>query len=194
MQAGGSRDFASDRPGIRVTAKKTFLRKALIVARPDGSVSDRELARELGMSHTGLQKARRDGRCSDSRDVDVLRRELAANTDPRMQRTKPHARHKTATGDLTAHRARYELARAKEKELKLRRMEGELVDRAKAASLYFEMGKRTREMWEQWPSRVAAMLAAELGANAHTVEQVLTKHVKEHLRQIPMQLRAEFRP
>src|SRR5688572_14455176 len=105
VQAGGSRGFSSDRIGIRVTTKRSFWRKDLGMARPDGSVSDRELARELGMTHVALLKARRDGRCSDSRDVDVLRRELAANTDPRMQRTKPHPKHKPPTGDLTAHRA-----------------------------------------------------------------------------------------
>jgi hypothetical protein len=194
MPAGGSHDFSSDRTGIWVTPEKPFLANGLAMSLPNGQPSDPELAAALGLSLSGFKKARRDGRISRSRGVNVLCREYAQNTDSRMQRSKPHLRHKTATGDLTASRARYELARAKEKELKLRQMEGELVDRAKAAALYFEMGKRTREMWEQWPSRVAAMLAAELGANAHTVEQALTKHVKEHLRQIPMQLRAEFRP
>jgi hypothetical protein len=145
------------------------------------------------MSHVALLKARRDGRCSDSRDVDVLRRELAENTDPRMQRTKPHPKHKPAPGTLSQHRARYEAARAREKELKVKQLEGSLVDRQKAAALFFEMGKRTRESWEQWPSRVAAMIAAELGVEPHPVEQVLTKHVKEHLRKIPQDLRAQFR-
>jgi hypothetical protein len=193
MQAGGSRGFSSDRTKIWVTQEKPFPTKDLAVTLPNDQPSDPELAAALDLSLSGFKKARRDGRISRSRDVNVLRREYAQNTDSRMQRSKPHPRHKTATGELTAHRARYELARAKEKELKLRQMEGELVDRAKAAALYFEMGKRVREMWEQWPSRVAAMVAAELGASAHTVEQVLTKHVKENLRQIPQQLRADFR-
>jgi hypothetical protein len=193
MQAGGSRGFASDRIGIWVDPEEPFCTKDVAVPLPSGLPTDAELAAELGLSKQGLSKARHTGRCSDSKDVEVLRRELAANTDARKQRSKPHPRHKAATGELTASRARYELARAKEKELMLRRMEGELVDRAKAASLYFEMGKRVRKMWEQWPSRVATMVAAELGASAHTVEQVLTRHVKEHLRQIPQQLRADFR-
>jgi phage terminase Nu1 subunit (DNA packaging protein) len=193
MQAGGSRGFSSDRTRFWVTPEKAFWAKDLAMSRPDGSPSDTDLAAALGLSLSGFKKARRDGRISFSRDVNVLRREFTQNTDSRMQRSKTHPRHKTATGDLTASRARYELARAKEKELKLRQMEGELVDRAKAAAMYFEMGKRTREMWEQWPSRVAAMLTAELKSDLHTVEQALTKHVKEHLRQIPQDLRAQFR-
>jgi hypothetical protein len=67
------------------------------------------------------------------------------------------------------------------------------VDRDRAAALFYEAGKRARESWEQWPSRVAAMVAAELGSDPHAVEQVLTRHVKEHLRKIPRDLKAEFR-
>jgi hypothetical protein len=39
----------------------------------------------------------------------------------------------------------------------------------------------------------AAQEAAELGADPHTVERVLTKHVKEHLRKIPPDPKAGFR-
>ena len=40
---------------------------------------------------------------------------------------------------------------------------------------------------------MAAQVAAELGVDPHTVEWVLTRHVKEHLRQIPQDLKAAFR-
>jgi hypothetical protein len=155
-----------------------------------GVPSDRELAAELGISHTALQKARNTGRVGTSKDVNVLRRELAANTDPRMQRSKVQTK---SAPTLQSHRARYEAARAREKELKVKVFEGSLADRERAAALFFEAGKLARESWEQWPSRVAAMIAAELGVEPHAVERVLTKHVKEHLRRIPQDLKAEFR-
>jgi hypothetical protein len=44
-----------------------------------------------------------------------------------MQPTKPHPGHKPATGALPQHRARYEAARAREKELKVKQLEGRLV-------------------------------------------------------------------
>jgi hypothetical protein len=158
--------------------------------RADGLPTDAELAAELGMTQQGLSKARHSGRCSASKDVEVLRRELAANTDPRMQRSKVHTK---ATPTLQSHRARYEAARAHGKELKVKVFEGSLVDRDRAAALFYGAGKRARESWEQWPARVAAIVAAELGADPHNVERVLTKHVKEHLRKIPQDLRAQFR-
>jgi hypothetical protein len=111
-----------------------------------GVPSERQLAAELGMTHRALQKARDTGRVGTSKDVNVLRRELEANTDPRMQRSKVHTK---ATPTLQAHRARYEAARAHEKELKVKVFEGSLVDRAAAAALLYEAGKRTRESWEQ---------------------------------------------
>jgi hypothetical protein len=157
---------------------------------PDGTPTDAELAAELGMTQQGLSHARRAGRCSRSKDVNVLRRELAANTDPRMQRKKAETK---SAPTLTQHRARFELARAREKELKVRQLEGSLVDRDRAAALFFEAGKRARESWEQWPARVAAIVAAELGVDPHNVERVLTRHVREHLRKIPQDLKAEFR-
>jgi hypothetical protein len=157
--------------------------------RADGLPTDAELAAELGMTQQGLSKARHSGRCSDSKDVGVLRRELAANTDPRMQRSKVQTK---SAPTLQSHRARYEAARAHEKELKVKVFEGSLVDRERAAALFFEAGKWAREAWEQWPPRVAAVVAAELGVDPHKVEQVLTKHVKEHLRNIPQDLKAEF--
>ena len=100
---------------------------------------------------------------------------------------------KPARSALAAHRSRYEAARAREKELRVKVFEGSLVDRDRAAVLFFEAGKRAREAWEQWPARVAAIIAAELGVEPHPVEQVLTRHVKEHLRKIPQDSRAQFR-
>jgi hypothetical protein len=149
------------------------------------------LAARLGMTRQGLRKARATGRCSQSKDIEVLRRELAENTNPALRRPKPG--HKPAALPLAAHRARFEAARAREKELRVKMLEGSLVDRQKAASLFYEVGKRIREAWEQWPARVAAVIAAELGVEPHKVERVLTRHVKEHLRKIPKDLKAEFR-
>jgi hypothetical protein len=149
---------------------------------PGRGPSEVWLAARLGMTRQGLRKARATGRCSRSKEVEVLRRELAENTNPALRRPKPG--HKPAGSPLAAHRARFEAARAREKELKVKQLEGSLVDRRKAAALFFEIGKRTREMWKQWPARVAAVIAAELGADPHKVEQVLAKYVKEHLRNL----------
>ena len=44
-----------------------------------------------------------------------------------------------------------------------------------------EVARRERDAWQNWPPRVAADMAAELGVDAHTMEQVLDRHLRKHL-------------
>ena len=63
----------------------------------------------------------------------------------------------------------------------LRREKGETVDKAKAQMLIFDLARRERDAWLAWPARVAAQIAADLGADQHQTEQVLDRHLREHL-------------
>ena len=78
---------------------------------------------------------------------------------------------KTANEVLKAQRARLELQKAK----------GELVERQKAQALVFRLARQERDAWQTWPARVAALMAADLGADAATVQQVLDQYVRSHL-------------
>ena len=60
-------------------------------------------------------------------------------------------------------------------------MAGDLVDRTKATGLVFELARRERDSWMNWPPRVAANMAAELGVDAHKMELVLDKFIRAHL-------------
>ena len=66
---------------------------------------------------------------------------------------------------------------------------GELVDRARAVALVFRLARQERDVWLGWPARVAALMAAELGVDAHALQTVLETHVREHLGSL-----AEVRP
>ena len=68
-------------------------------------------------------------------------------------------------------------------------MKGELVDRAKAVAQVFRLAREERDAWVNWPTRVAAMIAAELGVEAHQLHTVLERHVRDHLAEL-----AEVRP
>jgi len=70
------------------------------------------------------------------------------------------------------------------------RWRGEVVDRGIAANIVFGLARRERDAWLQWPARVAAAIAAELGTegqalNIHTVQVCLEKHVQAHLAGLP---------
>jgi hypothetical protein len=82
-----------------------------------------------------------------------------------------------------------EVLKAQERRLRLQRMKGELVDRAKAVAQVFRLAREERDAWVNWPARVAAMIAAELEVDAHKLHTVLERHVRDHLAEL-----AEVRP
>jgi hypothetical protein len=76
---------------------------------------------------------------------------------------------------------RHEVLKAKERELKVERLKGALVDRSKATAHVFALAREERDSWLGWPARVAALIGAELGVPAAQVQTVLERHVREHL-------------
>jgi hypothetical protein len=85
-----------------------------------------------------------------------------------------------------------EVIKAQERRLRLGKLKGELIDRAKATTTVFTLARRERDSWVQWPARVAALIAAELGIDAHLTETVLDKHVRQHLAELS-DIRVELR-
>ena len=56
----------------------------------------------------------------------------------------------------------------------------------------FRLARRERDAWVNWPARVAALMAAELGVDAHAMQKVLEAHVRDHLNELA-EIRPEFR-
>ncbi|WP_028714378.1 hypothetical protein [Paracoccus sp. J55] len=86
-------------------------------------------------------------------------------------------------GEVSFLRARManEVLKAQTAKVKLQKLKGELVDRARSTSLVFDLARRERDAWLNWPPRVAANMAAELGVEAHRMEVVLDKYLRAHL-------------
>lgn len=89
-------------------------------------------------------------------------------------------------GDVTFLRARTanEVIKAQERSVRLAKIKGELVDRARAVATVFGLTRRERDAWVQWPARVAALMANELHVDPHAMETVLDKHVRRHLAEL----------
>ena len=77
-----------------------------------------------------------------------------------------------------------EVLKAQERKLRLGRLKGELVDRARTTALVFRLARAERDAWLQWPARVAATLAAELGVEAHAMQTVLERALREQLEEL----------
>ena len=179
--------------------------------------SNRELARQLGVSETAVRRAEKAGRIHREADgswgLASVKALWARNTDRAQQRRQhgamkpvPEAAVGAVRETLCEHgepvsagpgqamtfmqaRTANEVLKAQERRVRLQRMKGELVDRAKAVAQVFRLARDERDAWVNWPARVAAMMAADLEVDAHKLHTVLERHVRDHLAEL-----AELRP
>jgi len=82
-----------------------------------------------------------------------------------------------------------EVLKAQERRIRLQKLKGELVDRARAETLMFRLAREERDAWVTWPAQVAALMASELAAaqgeevtvEAALMQKVLEAHVRAQL-------------
>ena len=98
------------------------------------------------------------------------------------------------TGEMSFLRARManEVLKAQTAKVRLQKMKGDLVDRARATGMVFDLARRERDAWLGWPPRVAANMAAELGVEAHRMELLLDAYLRAHLAEMA-EVRIELR-
>jgi hypothetical protein len=173
-------------------------------------MSEREYSAHSGISRGAIQKARKAGRLVVYSDgsinaaaSDVRRADM---TDPDQQRRSTGGTGRSG-GDSgfsgPADSSSYLKARtaltvyqAQEKQLAIQKRKGTLVDRARAETLVFRLARQERDTWVTWPSRVAALMAAEVAAEvekqsdnpakpvtieAAILQRVLETHVRAQL-------------
>ena len=180
-------------------------------------MSQRQYAAHVGLSRGAIQKARDAGRlvlfADGSIDAAASDARRAAMTDPSKSRAAPKTRLKpvpeaavasvgetlreeglsapVSSGGTTFLQAKTanEVMKAQERRLRLSRLKGELVDRARAETLMFRLAREERDAWITWPARAAALMAAELTAalgdraqvEAALMQKVLEAHVRAQL-------------
>lgn len=89
-------------------------------------------------------------------------------------------------------RTAHEIAKAHLARLRLQEKKGALVDRARALTVVFKLARSERDAWINWPARAAALMAAELGVEAHIMQKALETHVRAHLDELA-EVRPDFR-
>jgi len=183
-------------------------------------MSERAYADHAGLSRGAIQKAKTAGRlvlhADGSIDAAGSDKKRAATTDPSKQRSTTKTKLKpvpnaalSAVGDtlreqgmraptsgtsttfLQAKTAN-EVLKTQERRLKLQKMKGELVDKARATALVFRLAREERDAWINWPARAAALMAAELSAalsetdvdvavETSLMQNILEAHVRAQL-------------
>jgi hypothetical protein len=175
-------------------------------------VSERTYAAHSGLSRGAVQKARKSGRlvlfADGSINAAASDARRGAMTDPDQQMRSRGGSGAggdggtigggsvSGPGDSTSYlKARTALTvyQAQERQLSIQKKKGALVDRARAETLVFRIARQERDAWVTWPTRVAALIAAQLSAEMEkaqgtpvTIEtailqRVLETHVREQL-------------
>jgi len=172
-------------------------------------MSERAYAAHSGLSRGAVQKARKTRRlmlfADGSINAAASDGRRGAMTDPDQQmRSKGgfgggssgEASAVSGPGDSTSYlKARTALTvyQAQERQLSIQKKKGVLVDRARAETLVFRLARQERDVWVTWPTRVAALMAAQISAEMEkasgvpvTIEtailqRALETHVREQL-------------
>ena len=103
--------------------------------------------------------------------VDAARDVIEDGTGVRPTGTMTFAEAKTAN----------EILKAQQAKLKLDKLRGSLVSCDGAERAVFELARQERDSWLQWPARVAAIMAAELGIDPARLQSQMDRHIREHL-------------
>ncbi|SUZ33240.1 hypothetical protein ROE7235_03009 [Roseibaca ekhonensis] len=168
-------------------------------------LSERAYAAQSGLSRGAVQKARKNGRLVLFADGSInaaasdARRGAMTDPDQQMRARAGSGANESAVsgpGDSTSYlKARTALTvyQAQERQLAIQKKKGVLVDRARAETLVFRLARQERDTWVTWPTRVAALMAAQLAAEMEAatgspvtletaiLQRVLETHVREQL-------------
>lgn len=183
---GISRREYARRRGCSESAVRKAIASGRISTEADGTIdpvkADAQWARETDPAqqrghHAGMDTARGEERAIPRAALDAVDEALAeSGAMPAAGNGK----------DMTFVRARTanEVMKAQKAKVQLDALKGKLVDRNRATATIFTLARRERDAWIQWPPRVAALMAAELGVDAHKMESALAKHVRAHLAEL----------
>lgn len=169
------RQYAAHR-GVSHTAVGKAIASGRITVEPDGSIDPVKADRQWDAQTDPAKQRGVHARALGSATAAATARAAAATRPvPRAaiesvgEALREAGADPGAGGEISFLRARManEVLKAQTAKVKLARMKGELVDRARTTAMVFDLARRERDAWQGWPARVAANMAADLGIDAH---------------------------
>ncbi|CUH39532.1 hypothetical protein JSE7799_02259 [Jannaschia seosinensis] len=189
MDGMSERQYAA-RVGLSRGAIQKAKETGRLVLHPDGSIdaeaSDTRRAETTDPSKT--RAAAKPSAAARSKLKPVPEAALSAVSDTLREQGMAAPAVGGSTTFLQAKTAN-EVLKAQERRIRLQKLKGELVDKARAETLMFRLAREERDAWVTWPARVAALMASELAAapgegitvEAAVMQKVLEAHVRAQL-------------
>ena len=160
---------------------------------PFGLLTQAALAREVGVSKQRIghyvtrgMPVRPYGKVWRQPAVDWIAAHVASEERPAVPPPgRPAASGGAqALGEGTSYgeaRRAHEVLKAQRMRLEVGRLQGRLLERDEVVAEVFEMARRYRDSWLNWPARVAALLGARWGVDALRVQADLDAEVRTQL-------------
>lgn len=182
-------------------------------------MSVRAYARHRGVSHVAVLKAIQSGRIPQEADgsIDPAKADAAweAQSDPAKRPALVERQAPKQPGSSPAPlpspapsapadppqppgmsfaqaRTAHEIAKAQRARIQVQRLKSEMVERNSAMNLVFKLARQERDAWINWPARVAALMAAQMGIDVSIVQKILETQVRAHLDELS-EIRPDFR-
>lgn len=177
-------------PGGSHTAVRKAIASGRVTPEPDGTIDpERADAQWSGQTDPAKQRGETAGGATKgpASSTTPSERPVPQAAIDAVQDTLTESGQEPAPGgQVTFMRARLatEVLKAQLQKEQLKRVRGEVVDRNKAVAMVFDLARKERDAWIGWPARVAANMASELGVEAHELEQVLDRYLREHLAEL----------
>lgn len=179
-------------PGGSDTAVRKAIQAGRISKLPDGTIdpetadaewsgsTDRAKVRTDEQYQQGAERARETIEAGETKPVPPAAREAVEEASARP------VEEVSGGGAVTYAKARAanEAIKAQMNKLRLQRQQNAVVDRRAAVAHVFELARKERDTWLQLPARKAALMAAELEVDAHSLEQVLDRYIRDHLAEL----------
>ena len=149
-------------------------------------LSQRAYGRHRGVSEAAVRKAVKAGRVTAMADGTIdpamADQQWEGNTNPRMGNNDVAPQ--STTGSLLQARTVHEVVKAQTSKVRLSKLKGDLIDRNHVISQVFKLARTERDAWLNWPTRVAAEMAATLIVDPHKLNIALDTAVREHLKSL----------
>jgi hypothetical protein len=153
--------------------------------------SIRGYARHRGVSDKAVRKAIDGGRITldKNSEIDVAQADIDwdENTDQAKQNLMTIVDQKTPAKDKNSYtkiKTAHELYKAQLTQLALQEKKGQLIQKDMVKAQVGQLSRQVRDSWMNWPSRVSALMAAELEIEEHQLHIILERYVREHLNDI----------
>ncbi len=163
--------------GISDAAVRKAIKTGRVTPEPDGTIDTAKADRQW-QTNTNQQPSSSNLKAVPDMAFDAVRETLKENSMPVAGSGTTFIQARTAN----------EVLKAQTNRIRLQKLKGELIDRAKVLAHVYKLARTERDAWINWPARISSTMAAELSVDAHTMHVTLERYVREHLSEL-----AEFK-